>query len=136
MRRIELEQVVITNIVVMAKLSKDAFAIMAICPEARRPYGITVDNAGIGHYVFHWAFSIDKDKAHREGYDEKSVSGTVSLDDNYPGCPYCGSKNFLFCGNCGSVICYHGQSKVTCPKCGFTGEVTSIENVNLKGGGY
>ena len=50
----------------MSKLSKDAFAIMAICPEAKKTYGITVDKAGSNHFVFHWAFPIDKAKAHRK----------------------------------------------------------------------
>ena len=120
----------------MSKLSKDAFAIMAICPEAKKTYGITVDKAGSNHFVFHWAFPIDKAKAHREGYDDKHVRGTVSTDSEYPGCPYCGSKNFVFCGNCGSVICYHGQRRVTCPQCGFSGDVTNIESVDVKGGGF
>ena len=120
----------------MSKLSNDAFAILAVCPETKKTYGITVDKAGSNHYVFHWAFPIDKDKAHREGYDVKTVHGAVSSDADYPGCPYCGSKNYVFCGNCGSVICYHGQRRVTCPSCGFSGDVTSVESVDLRGGGY
>ena len=120
----------------MGRLGKDAFAILAMCPESKRTYGITVDSAGGNHYVFHWAFPIDKDKAHREGFDVKSVKGTVTTDIDYPGCPYCGSKSFVFCGNCGSVICYHGQKRVSCPKCGFTGEVTNVEEVDLRGGCY
>ena len=119
----------------MARLSKEAFAIMAMCPETRNTYGITVDAAGSGHYVFHWAFPVDRDRAHREGYDVKHVRGSVSSDIDYPGCPYCGSKNYLFCGNCQSVLCYHGQSRVTCPRCGFSGEVSTIDSVDLKGGG-
>ena len=62
----------------MARLSKEAFAIMAMCPETRKTYGITVDAAGSGHYVFHWAFPVDRDRAHREGYDVKHVRGSVS----------------------------------------------------------
>ena len=120
----------------MSRLSNEAFAILAICPEAKKTYGITVDKVDSKHYVFHWAFPIDKTKAHREGYDEKNVHGTVSIDVDYPGCPYCGAKSFVICGNCGSVICYHGQKCVTCPQCGFSGDVTNIESVDLKGGSF
>ena len=120
----------------MSKLSEKAFAIMATCPESRKIYGITVDNAGTNQYVFHWAFPISRDKAHREGFDVTEVHGSITKDPGYPGCPYCGSKEVIFCGNCGGVICYHGQKRVTCPQCGFTGDVAPVESVNLKGGGY
>lgn len=117
-------------------LSKEAFVVTAICDESKKTYGITVDSEGLGQYVFHWAFPIDSEKAHREGYDVKSVHGSVSIDKNFPGCPYCGSRDFIFCGNCGSVMCYHGQRRSTCLKCGCSGEVSSVEGVDLKGGSF
>lgn len=119
----------------MAGLSEKAFAIMAVCEETKKPFGITVDYRGPHQYSFEWAFIIDRDKAHREGYDEHSVTGSIALADNYPGCPYCGSKQFYICG-CGKIVCYHGQKVATCPECGMTGELTSVEEINLKGGGY
>lgn len=87
----------------MTGLSDKAFAIMAVCEESKKPFGITVDYIGPRHYKFVWAFKIDKDKAHREGYDENSVTGSVELDSNYPGCPYCGSKQFYICA-CGKLF--------------------------------
>lgn len=119
----------------MAGLSKDAFAIMAICEETKKPFGITVDRIGPRQYKFVWAFKIDKDKAHREGYDTHSVSGSIILDDHYNGCPYCGSKQFYLC-SCGKIVCYHGQKVATCPECGATGELTCTKELDLKGGGY
>lgn len=119
----------------MAGLSKNAFAIMAACEETKKPFGITVEKISGRHYRFMWSFKIDREKAHREGYDTQSVTGSVDLDDNYPGCPYCGSKQFYIC-SCGRIICYHGQRVATCPECGQTGELTSVEEINLKGGGY
>ena len=89
----------------------------------------------VSHYKFVWAFKIDKDKAHREGYDEHSVTGSVEIDSEYPGCPYCGSKQFYICG-CGKIICYHGERVVTCPSCGQRGEITTVSEINIKGGGY
>lgn len=119
----------------MTPLSDNAFAILVECPETQKYYGITVDLMRKDVYKFVWAFKIDKDKAGREGYDEKRVHGKIELDSEFPGCPYCKSKQFVFCG-CGSVMCWHGQSIITCPNCGQTGEVSAISSVDLKGGGY
>lgn len=119
----------------MSGLSKDAFAIMAVCEETKQPFGITVDKISQRQYKFVWAFKIDKEKAHREGYDTQTVTGSVTLDDNYPGCPYCGSKQFYIC-SCGKIVCYHGQRTATCPSCGRTGELTSVNEIDLRGGGY
>ncbi len=119
----------------MTPVSDKAFAIMAVCPEAKKYYGVTVDFLRRGAYKFVWAFKIDKEKAKREGYDAQHVHGSVELDAQYPGCPYCKSKQFLFC-SCGAVMCWHGQKVVTCPSCGQTGEVSSVSSVDLHGGGF
>lgn len=120
----------------MAGLSKEAFAVMAVCEDAKQPFGITVDKVGQRSYRFMWAFKIDRQKAHREGYDAKSVTGSVDLDTNYPGCPYCGNKQFYICGKCHRIVCWHGHSEVTCPDCGNKGAIETVEELNLKGGGY
>lgn len=117
----------------MTFLSDDAFAIMAVCPEANKFYGITVDYISTNKFKFVWAFKVDREKAHREGYDAKRVHGSVELDSEYPGCPYCKTNRFVFCG-CGAVICWHGQHVVQCPNCGAKGEVSSVSSVDLKGG--
>ena len=119
----------------MRKLSERAFAIMAVCEETRRFFGITVDEDRWDQYRFVWAFKIDKDKGEKEGYDSKTVTGSVTLDDEYPGCPYCGEKRFYIC-QCGKIVCYHGLPRVTCPNCGRSGTLERVENIDLKGGGY
>ena len=119
----------------MRKLSERAFAIMAVCEETKRYFGITVDEDGWDQYRFVWAFKIDKDKGKKEGYDSKTVTGSVTLDDEYPGCPYCGEKRFYIC-QCGKIVCYHGQERVTCPNCGQSGTLERVERIDLKGGGY
>ncbi len=116
-------------------LSDEAFAIIAQCNEANKSYGITVDPYK-GNIKFVWAFKIDKEKAHREGFDEHHIHGSVSVDENFNGCPYCGAKQFYICGNCGSVVCYHGEKSVTCPSCGQHGEIEKVDAVDLKGGDY
>ncbi len=119
----------------MAGLSDKAFAVMAVCEETKKTFGITVDYVSLRKYSFEWAFKIDKEKARKEGFDEHSVRGAIVLSPNYPGCPYCGSKQFYIC-KCGRIVCYHGQKIATCPECGFTGELTTVEEINLKGGGH
>ena len=119
----------------ITRLSNEAFAVLAQCEEAKKPFGITVDPYR-GDLKFVWAFKIDRAKAHREGFYSKKVHGTVSLDTRFPGCPHCGAKRFYICGNCGSVVCWHGQERVTCPACGNSGGIEMASSVNLSGGGY
>lgn len=120
----------------MTPLSNEAFAVMALCRETKKCFGITVDKICKGQYKFVWAFKIDKEKAHREGFDITNVKGAVSLDPEYPGCPYCGEKRHIVCSSCGKFFCYHGQKHVTCPNCGASGDIVAVEQVDLKGGGY
>ena len=120
----------------MRRLSEKAFATLAGCEKTKRFFGITVDEELPGLYRFVWSFKIDKDKAMREGYDSKKVTGTFFLDENYPGCPYCESKEFVVCGRCGKVMCWHRQPIVTCPHCGNTAPVKSVDTLDIKGGGF
>ena len=62
-----------------------------------------------------------------------NVKGNVTLDAEYPGCPYCGEKRHIICTSCNKFFCYHGQEYVTCPNCGASGNVVSVEQVDLKG---
>lgn len=57
----------------MSKLSKDAFAIMAMYEKTKEPFGITVDPRN-GCYAFAWAFKIKKEQAKREGLARAKVS--------------------------------------------------------------
>ena len=82
------------------------------------------------------AFKIKKEQAKREGYDKTHVRGAVMFDENFNGCPYCGSKNFYICNRCGKVVCYHGQEVVTCPNCGSSSTLQAADSVDLSGGGF
>lgn len=117
-------------------LSKEAFVTMAMCEECKQPFGITVDKVSNGRYKFVWSFKINADRAHREGYDENHVQGDVTVDVNYPGCPHCGTKQWYICTNCGTIVCHHGQSYVTCSKCKTSGEITNIKEIDIRGGSY
>ena len=119
----------------MRNLSDEAFAVMAVCGRTKKPFGMTVDKDGPRRYRLVWAFKVDKDKARREGYDQQTITGNVSVDPEFPGCPYCKCKDFFTC-RCGAIVCYHGQEVVTCPECGYSGKLSYAEEVKLKGGGY
>lgn len=118
----------------MSKLSNGAFAIIGMCEEQLKPFGITVDPRG-GAYAFCWAFKISDTQAKREGYDKTHVHGAVIYDDDFNGCPYCGKKGFYICNKCGKVVCYDGREIVTCPNCGVTSGVVPGETFDLSGGG-
>lgn len=116
-------------------ISNEAFAVLAECEETKKPFGITIDPKG-RDLRFIWAFKIDRSKAQREGFAGASVNGTISLDANFNGCPHCGSKRFYICDNCKTVVCWHGQERVTCPHCHQTGTIYAAGSVDLRGGGF
>lgn len=120
----------------MKKLSNDAFATLAMCGETKKIFGITVDKVSNKQFTLVWAFPIDIARAHREGFDKTHVKGSLSIDDGFQGCPYCGAKQFYMCENCGTIICYHGQKSATCPKCGNSGEFHIADEFDITGGGY
>ena len=119
----------------MTPVSDKAFAVMAVCPEAKKYYGITVDYLRKNAYKFVWAFKIDKDKAKREGYASQRVHGSVELDAEYPGCPYCRTKDFVVC-NCGKLNCHNGNgTHFTCNWCGLSGTLGSYDGAGFGSGG-
>ena len=120
----------------ITRLSKKAFAIVAECPNEKKPYGITVDPISEKEFKFVWGFRISRESASREGFDKKKVHGSIQYDVNYKGCPYCGSKSFYICGKCGTVVCYHGEKEVTCPVCGYHSGGQEANEFDLSGGGY
>lgn len=120
----------------MAKLSDEAFAIMAVCEETKKQFGISVDPRGSNTYAFCWSFKIKEGQAAREGFDKTHVRGSILFERGFNGCPHCGSKNFYICQRCGKVVCYHDQEYVTCPNCGMSSTLQAVEEVDLKGGGF
>jgi transcription elongation factor Elf1 len=82
-----------------------------------------------------WAFPINDRKAKHEGFDANTVTGSMDSDDEYPGCPHCGSMGFVQCG-CGKIGCNDGSDYYTCPWCGDSGELESADSFDVSGGGY
>lgn len=109
---------------------------MAKCQKSKQTFGIRAEKIN-SDWHFTWAFAIDEKTAKREGYDSTTVKGNIIIDNEYPGCPYCNSKNFCQCGVCHKIGCYDGGKFFTCPFCGNSGEVSYLKSFDdIKGGGF
>lgn len=122
-----------------------AKVILAKCPYAYSKtdnlFGMRIQKFG-SDWKRTWAFKIDAELAHNEGYDKECTNGTFAPTAEYPGCPYCHSFNLAKC-SCGKSFCFKAEdenrskiTKLTCPWCKQTGEYYSTEKLNLQGGGY
>lgn len=123
----------------------EAKVILAKCPYAfnksENLFGMRIQKFG-SDWKRTWAFKIDAERAHNEGYDKEATYGTFDPTSEYPGCPYCHSNNLAQC-SCGKSFCFNAEEKSTnkiihlkCPWCGISGEYHSVETLDLQGGGY
>ena len=113
-----------------------AEVILMKCPEARRIYGVRVEEWE-GDWYRTWAFPLDEKRASHEGFDKVKIKGNLFPADEYNGCPYCKSVRFVQCERCGKLSCWNNEERITCGWCGLTGDVTATEEeLNVKGGGY
>jgi hypothetical protein len=118
----------------------NAKVIMGKCSKTGKTFGIRIEQRG-RDWVRTWAFPIGERKAKREGFDVNTVSGSMNADDEYPGCPYCGSIGFVQC-SCGKIGCMgdvrdHGDHvEYTCPWCGNTGTLKAADSFDVSGEGY
>jgi len=114
----------------------NATVVLGKCPKTKRLYGMRVEQRG-GDWVRTWAFPIDEQKAKHEGFEANKVTGSMNAVDDYPGCPHCGSMNFILCGRCGKISCGgDNESYFTCPWCGNSGELHAADRFDVSGGGY
>ena len=122
-----------------------AKVILAKCPYAYSKsdnlFGMRIQKFG-SDWKRTWAFKIDAEKAHHEGYDRERTSGTFDPTAEYPGCPYCKTINLAQCA-CGKSFCFKTEvgtrsrtMRLTCPWCGHTGEYNAVETLDLRGGGF
>lgn len=122
-----------------------AKVILAKCPYAYSKsdnlFGMRIQKFGLD-WKRTWAFKIDAERAHNEGYDKERSHGTFDPTAEYPGCPYCKTINLAQCA-CGKSFCFktEGEScsrmmRLTCPWCGHAGEYNAVETLDLQGGGF
>lgn len=114
----------------------EAAVIVGKCTKRNQMYGMRTQKMKDGDWWRTWAFSIDEKRAHSEGYDETPVQGNLYHTEEYPGCPYCGTKSFVQCNKCRKLSCWNGEKKLVCTWCGYNMDniVTATEKFNLSGG--
>ena len=116
---------------------REANVVLAKCRKSHRMYGIRIERRTDNVWYCTWAFPITETGASNEGYSSTMISGRVETDPEYPGCPYCGGRGWVSCGNCGKLTCWgNDENYFTCTWCGSSGEVTAAETFDLQGGGY
>jgi hypothetical protein len=92
--------------------------VMARCSHEKGGFGIRFEKRDHNSWLADWAFAVKESTARRERYDANMISGSIILDPNYPGCPYCKSMTIVRCGKCNKVSCNDGKHKIaTCPWC-------------------
>lgn len=113
----------------------EATVILARCPDNRQVYGMRTEKMPDGDWRRNWAFAIDERRAKSEGYDRLKVRGSLRYTAEYPGCPYCGAKNLVQCGNCGKLTCWKGEEELACAWCGIgMGGFERVSEVRVSGG--
>lgn len=112
----------------------EAKVILMKCPEAKRTYGVRIEKMN-GDWFRTWAFPLDEKRAAHEGYDKTRITGNLIPTNEFNGCPYCKSKEFVQCGRCGKLSCWNKEERITCGWCGLTGDITTTEDaINVKSG--
>lgn len=105
------------------------------CKEAKKTYGVRMERSG-NDWLSTWAFPIEESSARREGYDATILKGSLGKTEEYPGCPYCGSKYFVVCGACKKLNCsIITGNTFTCDWCGNTGTLSDYDGEGIASGG-
>ena len=101
----------------------EAQVALAKCKEGKKIYGVRMEKKALG-WEYNWAFVISEKRAKAEKYDSTVIKGQIYPSKEYPGCPYCGTKTFVICGNCKRLYCYDKSERIsTCEWCGNVGEL-------------
>lgn len=120
------------------KPMQEASVLIARCGCTGKMYGIRVEKRNSNQWYCTWAFSIDEKRAQSEGYTDNRVKGSIYMDNEYPGCPYCGGESWVHCCSCDSLTCWgHAREKenpiFTCAWCESKGEIVSADTFDLSG---
>lgn len=66
----------------------------------------------------HGRLKYPKKSARNEGFDRNRIRGNMYETAEYPGCPYCGTHEFVQCGYCGRINCWNHEPSLYCSWCG------------------
>lgn len=98
--------------------------VMARCNRTKQNFGIRFEETEKGQWTANWAFAVKETYAKKEGYDHNTISGTLTFDSAYSGCPYCSAKG-IFKSSCGKVNCWDEKRKIImCAWCGQTDKLS------------
>ena len=114
----------------------EATVILAKCPKKKLMYGMRTQKMSDGDWWRTWAFPIDERRANNEGYDAAKIQGNLYQTEGYPGCPYCGTFQFVQCGSCHRISCWNGETRLKCGWCGIVMDsiVTTTDKFDVSGG--
>ncbi len=103
----------------------EAMVLLAKCTLTHKTYGMRTENAN-GQWLRTWAFPIAEESAKHENYDQSTISGNIVDSPDYPGCPYCGSKDVTVCSRCHHLSCLQAErNTAACEWCGTSGIVAA-----------
>ncbi|MDR1642066.1 MAG: hypothetical protein LBT59_20450 [Clostridiales bacterium] len=103
----------------------NASVVLAKCTSTSKLFGIRVQENENGWFPT-WAFPINESAARREGYDQSTITVTLSPTPEYPGCPHCKASKFWKCSKCGKVVCLDWRGVAMSLTCAYCGEVISL----------
>ena len=121
----------------MKKNLIEANVVLAKCSTFPKTYGIRIERRMDKIWYCTWAFPLSEKTANNEGFESTMISGRVEYDPEYPGCPFCGTSDWVSCGKCRKITCFTSSDNFfTCMWCGNSGEVTRSDSFDLHGGDY
>ena len=114
----------------------EANVVLIRCNNNHKIYGTRIQKMQDGDLWRTWAFPVDEKRAKNDGYDQQTVQGNLFATEEFPGCPYWGSKSFVQCNKCGKLTCWHGEKALKCEWCGndMNNIVTATEKFSVSGG--
>lgn len=109
--------------------------ILCRCGETKKLFGMRTEEIRSKTWTINWAFPVSDRRARAEKYDSTTITGSFSLAQEFPGCPYCGNDSFFSCGACGKLTCWNAiDEQVKCSNCNATitlsGEIDSLSTGN------
>lgn len=117
----------------------EATVLVAKCQKSDGIFGIRVEKLYTnGDWLFTWAFELSEERASKERYTDKIVSGKIYFDPSYPGCPHCGAKNFMQCSNYKKITCCSDDLEyMDCSHCGNGGPIKRTDTFdNISGNAF
>lgn len=115
----------------------NAAVILSKCTQSGSVFAVRIEETANKDWMRTWAFPIDESVASKEKFEKQKVQGNLMAREDYPGCPHCKTSDFVHCGTCNRIFCYHGQDEITCPWCGNHSKVVTADGkLDFSSAGY